>query len=706
MSGQVLRLEEYEYAAFPGIEDSTNLFLLYPDDDIRGWLTRGFSWMYAYHHEEAIFCFQQAQNLGNGSCPLASWGISYCNLPNYNNYEVNEENQEDFPSFVVARRQAKHASDILPKFEEALRDNTSQTLQGLKAHRYLIEAIQEFFVSASYPNCGSVEEKELKMRYARKMQNAFKENGDNTFRQNQIDMLGKEIPHSSTVDPNIAALFAESMMMQRPWELFDANHEPMKPDHYFMGTEYLIRCLRESLAIHPNHPGLLHFLIHAMEMSSSPGDCRTESDRLLKLATDHGHLLHMPAHIYCLIGDWNAAVEANILACSADEKSCISYNRRMSNSLLTSPEGALMDNSSIQMKPSPAAKLFYTVYRCHDAHMLIYAAMFCGQEKAATKYAIKLEQEVLSIAKEDPKYWMDANNDGEGISVYLDSFIPMILHVYIRFGKWNEILAFDRKIYDYQENVLSDHPHPIPLCTLHYARGMAFSNTNKLEMAEQELIAFQNLREFIAKKPSKRLLFNNTMSNIFLIAEQILQGEILYRRAFVLKEKRNCSVSDEREDSKIKKIFSDAFAHLRKAVELNDYGLVYDEPWGWMHPARHVLGALLLEQGFINDAMQLYREDLGLSLDGKDARCCHPNNIWSLKGLEECFIAITEELKAGDCEGVKSDCNIGLPPDYEDIMEKLKLAKQICDDDGTYIASSCACKQTWKKTNKSIGGAI
>ena len=195
------------------------------------------------------------------------------------------------------------------------------------------------------------------------------------------------------------------------------------------------------------------------------------------------------------------------------------------------------------------------------------------------------------------------------------------------------------------------------------------------------------------------------MSNIFLIAEQILQGEILYRKAFVLKEKQNCVVSSERKSSEIEKMFSGAFSHLRKAVELNDYGLVYDEPWGWMHPARHVLGALLLEQGFINDAVQLYREDLGLSLDGKDARCCHPNNIWSLKGLEECFIAITEESKARDRESVQSDCYIGLPADYEDIMDKLKHAKRICDNDGTNIASSCACKQTWKKTNKSIGGA-
>jgi hypothetical protein len=35
-----------------------------------------------------------------------------------------------------------------------------------------------------------------------------------------------------------------------------------------------------------------------------------------------------------------------------------------------------------------------------------------------------------------------------------------------------------------------------------------------------------------------------------------------------------------------------AFAHLRTAVALDD-SLPYDEPWGWMQPARHALGALL-----------------------------------------------------------------------------------------------------------------
>ena len=39
-----------------------------------------------------------------------------------------------------------------------------------------------------------------------------------------------------------------------------------------------------------------------------------------------------------------------------------------------------------------------------------------------------------------------------------------------------------------------------------------------------------------------------------------------------------------------------AFAHLQKAIELED-ALPYDEPWGWIQPVRHALGALALEQG-------------------------------------------------------------------------------------------------------------
>ncbi len=76
------------------------------------------------------------------------------------------------------------------------------------------------------------------------------------------------------------------------------------------------------------------------------------------------------------------------------------------------------------------------------------------------------------------------------------------------------------------------------------------------------------------------------------------------------------------------------YSFLRKASELSD-NLSYSEPWPWMHPPRHALGALLLEQGHIEEAKH-YRDDLGI--DERLPRCLHhPNNIWALHGYFECL---------------------------------------------------------------------
>jgi tetratricopeptide (TPR) repeat protein len=87
-----------------------------------------------------------------------------------------------------------------------------------------------------------------------------------------------------------------------------------------------------------------------------------------------------------------------------------------------------------------------------------------------------------------------------------------------------------------------------------------------------------------------------------------------------------------------------AFAHLKKSVELDD-NLPYDEPWGWMQPTRHALGALLLEQGRVEEAEAIYRADLGL--DRTLSRCCqHPENVWSLHGLHECLVRLRKKADA------------------------------------------------------------
>ena len=55
-----------------------------------------------------------------------------------------------------------------------------------------------------------------------------------------------------------------------------------------------------------------------------------------------------------------------------------------------------------------------------------------------------------------------------------------------------------------------------------------------------------------------------------------------------------------------------------------------------MHPPRHALGALLLEQGRIEEAADVYRADLGYD-DTLDRCARHPDNVWALHGYAECL---------------------------------------------------------------------
>ncbi|GIS88615.1 MAG: hypothetical protein CM1200mP18_13250 [Gammaproteobacteria bacterium] len=98
-----------------------------------------------------------------------------------------------------------------------------------------------------------------------------------------------------------------------------------------------------------------------------------------------------------------------------------------------------------------------------------------------------------------------------------------------------------------------------------------------------------------------------------------------------------------------KRNYDAAFNHLESAIDLND-NLYYTEPWAWMHPPRHALGALLLEQGHVETAEQVYRADLGI--DKILARPLqHPNNVWSLHGYLECLQRTNQLSEAEEIQG-------------------------------------------------------
>jgi tetratricopeptide (TPR) repeat protein len=244
----------------------------------------------------------------------------------------------------------------------------------------------------------------------------------------------------------------------------------------------------------------------------------------------------------------------------------------------------------------------YSLYRTHDYHFAIYGAMFLGQYRPAMAAAEELidtiPEELLRIPSPP-------------MADFVEGYLPMKQHVLIRFGKWREIIA--------QELPVDRELYCSTTAMMLYAQTVAHSALGHIAEAEANRAAFIEAKQRV---PESRRVHNNTVRDLLEIAHAMLDGELEYRRG-------NHEV---------------AFAHLRRSVELDD-ALPYDEPWGWMQPTRHALGALLLEQGRVAEAEAVYRSDLGL--DGKLSRACqHPDNLWSLHGLHECLTWRGEAIEA------------------------------------------------------------
>ncbi|WKA28935.1 tetratricopeptide repeat protein [Bradyrhizobium roseum] len=243
----------------------------------------------------------------------------------------------------------------------------------------------------------------------------------------------------------------------------------------------------------------------------------------------------------------------------------------------------------------------YLVYVIHNFHFAIYGAMFLGQYTPAIAAA---EELIATIPEAVLRVQSPPMAD------FLEGYLTMKQHVLVRFGKWHEIIA--------QELPKDKELYCSNVAKIHYAKAVAHSALGHVTEAEAERALFMAAK---ARVPESRRVHNNKMVNLLEVAQAMLDGELEYRKGH----------------------FDVAFAHLRRSVELSD-GLPYDEPWGWMQPTRHALGALLLEQGRIEEAEAVYRSDLGL--DGKLSRACqHPDNLWSLHGLHECLARRGEKIE-------------------------------------------------------------
>jgi tetratricopeptide (TPR) repeat protein len=502
--------------------------------DAQLWFDRGLNWMFGFNHGEAIKCFQKALQ-HDPECAMAHWGVSYASGPNYN-----------LPWHLydpLGRQMALSAA------YDAMQGALQNAEKASPVERLMIRALP-----ARYPQKEAIEDMALwDKAYTKEMRKIFEAFPD---------------------DLEVRAVFAESIMNETPWEMWDLRSgNPTEG----AGTEECTSILEyafQNISRAWDHPGLLHLYVHLMEMSPFPQRALRAGDRLREIAPDSGHLIHMPTHIDVLCGHYHDVLVYNEKALATDRK-FLAYS----------------DDPGV-----------YLIYVIHNFHFAIYGAMFLGQYAPA----IAAAEELIATVPEAV-----LRIESPPMADFLEGYLSMKQHVLVRFGKWREIieqaLPADRELYC--SNV----------AMMHYAKSVAHSAIGNLAEAEAEKKLFTAAK---SRVPESRRVHNNSVIDLLGVAEEMLNGELEYRKGN----------------------YEAGFAHMRKSVELDD-ALPYDEPWGWMQPTRHALGALLLEQGRVEEAEAVYRSDLGL--DGKLSRACqHPDNLWSLHGLHECLIRRGEKVEA------------------------------------------------------------
>jgi tetratricopeptide (TPR) repeat protein len=64
----------------------------------------------------------------------------------------------------------------------------------------------------------------------------------------------------------------------------------------------------------PNHPGIAHYLIHSYDFAPLAAMCLPTAHLYDKIAATAPHALHMPSHIYSMLGMWDDSVRSNLAA--------------------------------------------------------------------------------------------------------------------------------------------------------------------------------------------------------------------------------------------------------------------------------------------------------------------------------------------------------------------------------------------------------
>lgn len=322
---------------------------------------------------------------------------------------------------------------------------------------------------------------------------------------------------------------------------YDAKNEP-RP-----GALYGQAMLRDVLHDHPDNAAANHYWIHAVE-DSHPELALESAEKLGKLASSSGHMVHMPGHIFYRVGDYERARQIFLDA------------RRVDLDYMASQHVSVDDDWNYQ-------------------HNLSYLIADCAEEgryQEACDYA----RELGGVVK----------NPGDPAKFRFNvlQLASTSNRLAIRFAKWDEVIEHPMH-FDVPEAELSLATRSYRDGLVEYARGMKAAGAGQLDEAERH----SGLLDATLWRVSQEDLKDDAKSardrvvKILGTASLELRGNIAGRKGGLENARTLLEQADQQERE-----------------------LGYSEPPQYSRPALEVLGEACIRAGKFDDARNIYKKVL------------------------------------------------------------------------------------------------
>ena len=390
---------------------------------------QGLRFAWGFYFPESIASYQEASRLAPDH-PMPYWGIAHAAGPN--------------PNSRYAQMPDDPQGAGLAAIEAALaRINRATPMEAA-----LINALYVFYDAKSIPD-----PRERDRAYLAEMRK-----------------LNKQYPD----DPDVAALYAGSFMSIRRWDYWDKNGDAKGE------TLAVAKALEHVINTGDPHPGVYHLHIHLIEASLEPERAMVSADALEATLPIGGHVVHMPAHIFVRVGDYQRAIDNNLRSLAVDKEFARHWGDIPLPNIGTYP-------------------LSHKIHAGHALDFVRYAATMQGSSELAIKSAKQMAEAMSQHGT--PMGRMQKRVAAPWVTLKI-------------FGKWDELLAIEPL----------KHSTPYLTGILAYVKGSAHVAKGQFDEAAQKLSEIHR----IAASPdvSVNRAGATATAELLALAAHALEGEM------------------------------------------------------------------------------------------------------------------------------------------------------------------------------------